>query len=387
MINSMAKSEQKTHRVNLHIYQSPFKFETRINKEIQTILDKNLADEIVICGTWEKGYPEVEYLNRRVKVIRIKTGFEKYKRNKITVLSSTILFSIKSLLKHRNSKITYINCHSLWVMPLCVVLKKITKAKLIYDAHELETERAALKGAKQKLAKILERRLIKQAHAIIVVGTFIAEWYRKEYSLKNVYLLRNIPLLTSRQSFHSDVFHKKFAIPDNHLIFIYQGVINSGRGIEIMLQAFMTVADNKHLVIMGYGPLETLVKEAAAKHANIHFQEAVPSSGLPQYTSGADVGVFVVENIGLSYYWCLPNKFFEYVYCGLPVIVSNFPEMSSIVTQFNCGWTIEPEHLLLADLINNLTIEDIRNKKKNFSTFYDAYNWESDSKILSEIYN
>jgi glycosyltransferase involved in cell wall biosynthesis len=270
----------------------------------------------------------------------------------------------------------------LWVLPLCVLIKKVTGAKLIYDAHELETERAGLKGFKQKFAKILERKLIPYADSIIVVGELIAEWYKSEYNRNDVYTIRNVPLLESVTTTKSNLLRQRFNISNDDFLFIYQGVINSGRGIEILLEAFKKIVKTKHLVIMGYGPLQNLVIKESTLNSNIHFMPAVLPQEISMFTSGADVGVFMVENVGLSYYWCLPNKFFEYLYCNLPVIGSDFPEMKRIINSYECGWTKEPTIENLISVVNSIEKSDILSKKMRLNELQKDINWRSDAMNL-----
>ena len=373
-------------RINLHIYPSPYKFETRINKEVTSIEQLNIFDSIIIAGTWAEGLAVNEIQSDKISVVRIKTGFETKSGFLFKVLN-TLLFNIKLYLYFRKITVGYINCHSLWALPLSVFLKRKDKAKLIYDAHELETERAGLKGYKQKTAKILERKLIKYCDKIIVVGDFIAEWYKNEYQRDDVYSIRNVPNKNSVVDEKSNILRELFGLSPEDIIFIYQGIINKGRGVDILIEAFKDNNDNKHLVIMGYGNQEYLAKEASIKYKNIHFVPAVLPKEIPLYTSGADVGVFMVENIGLSYYLCLPNKFFEYLYCGLPVIVSDFPEMKSIVDKYNCGWTIPPGLEAIKDKVRAVTSQEIQQKKGDLDRLYEEVNWERDIANLKNVFN
>ena len=369
-------------RINLHIYPSPYKFETRINKEVNSILEMDLADQIIIAGTWAAGLKESELQSDKIKIRRIKTIVDSLRKNVITKVLGVLFFNIRTFIEFRNQKLSHINCHSLWVLPLCVLLKKMTKAKLIYDAHELETERVGLYGVKQKLAKWLEKSLIKHTDSIIVVGHLIAEWYKKEYDVEKLYVIRNVPQLGTATNKKSNLLREKFNIPSSDLIYIYQGVINKGRGIDIMLDAFKNVATNNHLVIMGFGALENKVIYASKDCQNIHFMPAVKPHEIPIYTSGADVGLIVAENLGLSYYYGMPNKLFEYLYCGLPVITSNFPEMGKIVNDYQCGWTISPEVSELANKINQMDLNRMQEKKILLSKLYNDINWEEESQNL-----
>lgn len=185
----------------------------------------------------------------------------------------------------------------------------------------------------------------------------------------------------------TDLLRDTFGIPKDDLIYIYQGVINTGRGIEIMIEAFSKVDKNNHLVVMGFGGLEHKIIEAAKNHQNIHFMPAVKPQQIPLYTSGADVGLIIAENLGLSYYYGLPNKLFEYLYCGLPVITSDFPEMGKIVHDYQCGWTIMPQTEELIAIISQMSIESIDSKKTELKYLYDEVNWEKDITQLKNVFN
>lgn len=374
-------------RTNLHIYPSPFKNESRILKEIQSILELGLSDEIIIAATWAQGLKEVENLSNNITVVRIKTIFDRLPKILIIDILRFIAYNIKAYnLFKKNENIAHINCHSLSVLATGYFLKKKQKKILIYDAHELETERAGLRGIKQQLSKILEKKLINYCDYVIVVGEMIAQWYRDAYKRNDIYVIRNIPSKKIQLSATNDVFRKKWNIPNSHTIFIYQGMIRFGRGIEILLNTFKKLSHNNHLVIMGYGNQEEQVKEVAIKYANIHFHPAVHPFDIPRYTACADVGIHIPENVGISYYLSLPNKFFEYLYCGLPVIVSNFPEMSAIVKKEDCGWMIEPNITELTKLVGRLTKDEVNVKKTKLKDFSSRYNWEQDAEILKTIF-
>jgi len=91
------------------------------------------------------------------------------------------------------------------------------------------------------------------------------------------------------------------------------------------------------MVFMGYGELDTLIKEYANIYDNIYLKEAISPSVVLQYTASAYVGVSYIDNPSLNDELCLPNKLFEYIMAGLPVIVNNAPEMRKLVEQHNIG--------------------------------------------------
>jgi glycosyltransferase involved in cell wall biosynthesis len=269
------------------------------------------------------------------------------------------------------------------MLPLAVVAKRVKKCKLIYDPHELETERLGLYGFGKKISKWIERKFIFSSDAIIVVSESILKWYTASYQLSNIFLIRNVPHFF--QSKKSNVLREKFVIPNHQLIFIYQGLINEGRSIELYLRAFSKM-DHHHLVIMGYGPLEHLVIEYAGKFPNIHFQPAVKPSEVMDYTSSADIGLSLIENCCLSYYYSLPNKFFEYIMAEIPLVVSNFPDMADIVKLHDIGWPVDITEEHLVDTITSISEEQIGVKIGNLNKVKSQFTWENEESTLVKVF-
>jgi glycosyltransferase involved in cell wall biosynthesis len=108
-----------------------------------------------------------------------------------------------------------------------------------------------------------------------------------------------------------------------------------------------------------------MVRKYASDFPNIHFHPAIKPSEILSYTCSADVGLSIIENSCLSYYYSLPNKFFEYIAAGVPVIASDFPDMSAIVNEHKVGWTVDVNEEALSNLIAKLT--DVELKQPNTS--------------------
>lgn len=374
-------------RLNLHIYPSAFKHESRILKETKSIIDLGLADKIVIVAVWEEGLPEREQIDEKREVWRVKLPAKPAKRTIFSEASRYIRLMRKIYKEYKGSSVTHINCHSLAVLPIGVLFKRRKKGiTLIYDAHELETLRNGLYGARQKFSALLEKVLIGFVDELIVVSESIAEWYRKTYRLKKVHVVRNVPYRENIPVKRSPILKEKFGIKGDEILFIYQGLIAKGRGIELLINTFSRAGTDKHLVIMGYGPMEEEVKAAALKYPNIHFHEAVKQHEIIEYTSGADIGLSIIENTCLSYYYCLPNKVFEYLMCGLPLVVSNFPDMSQLVDRYKCGWKVEVSSEELLELVNEIKSEEVKEKKNNALNAREHLGWHIEEKELMKAY-
>lgn len=371
-------------RVNLHIYPSHFQFESRIVKQTKAISDLGIFDQIIILAFWKEGLEKEQKIDDFRSVVRIESFFESRSRgNKLMKLLGFFELLWKSLFYFKKVDLALINCHSLTVLPLSVAMKWFHNSKLCYDTHELETERNGLSGVRKKIEGLVESSLISKVDGLSVVGPSILNWYKERYSWKNPSCsLRNIPDDISFSEAKVKL-RDKFQIPQESILFLYQGLVGEGRGILELLEAFKALGPHSHLVIMGYGPLEETVLKKMSE--NVHWFDAVPQYEVLGYTVQADVGISLIENVCLSYYYSLPNKLFEYQKCGIPVIASNFPEMSSIINEFNSGWTVEPVSKEIVEFISTLTKEEIEIKRNNAINAKTRLDWHKEVKPYLEM--
>ena len=138
---------------------------------------------------------------------------------------------------------------------------------------------------------------------------------------------------------------------------------------------------------MGFGPYEQRIREFAEKYENIHFLAAVSQQKIPLYTGSADVGICLFENICLSHYYVLPNKFFEYTLSGLAVIASDFPDLSREIKNLGNGWNVKVNKRKLTELVNKLTMKDIEAKKEKSRSCRKSIGWHKEEVVLVSIYN
>jgi len=365
--------------VNVHIYPSSMKNESRILKEVQSIKKLNIFDEIILLGVYDKNLPSSWSIDETINVKLIKT----YGDNKI----SKYLFLYMALLKLMIvKKVKQLNIHNVEFLPFAFIAKKIFKSTVIYDAHELETERNQLKGKRQKLYRKIEKKFIGYCDRVIVVGDAIAEFYKKLYpKLDKPTTILNTPYYKINQK--RDIFREKFNISKDKTVFLYQGSLSRGRNVEMMLELFKHREDKAVIVFMGYGDFEELVKSYAKSCDSIYFHKAVTPDVLQEYTSSADFGISMIEDSCLSYHYCLPNKMFEYLMAEVPVIVSNLPEMKKVVEQHSVG-VVAKENTIegLEDAIEEAMSLDIDKVNKNIKNIKKIYNWEEQEKKLFALY-
>ncbi|MFW6272652.1 MAG: glycosyltransferase family 4 protein [bacterium] len=360
-----------------------FTNDSRVLKEAISL--KRAGYYVTVIALHEKSLADKEII-QDIYVRRFKLKTRNWSKIKIVQLIKYLEFLIKIVIYHRNTDIFHLN--GLAVLPFGVFTRIIfnRNLKIVYDAHEYETERNGHSMLEKKFRKFLERLMIKFADKVITVSESIAEEYQRLYKIKKPSLVLNCP--DYKECINSDIFRKQFNISNDKIIYLYQGAIGRGRGIENIIDAFKTTDHSNVLVIMGFGSLENLAKQAAKDFPNIFFQQAVPPDILLNYTSSADIGLCLIENTCLSYYYCAPNKLFEYIMAGLLVIVPDLYELSKIVKTNEIGVVIDkntPESIKNAlDSINN---KDIQKFKKNTTKLKEVFNWEQQEKVLLKTYS
>jgi glycosyltransferase involved in cell wall biosynthesis len=138
---------------------------------------------------------------------------------------------------------------------------------------------------------------------------------------------------------------------------------------------------------MGNGELEPLIREYVEKYDNIYVQEAVDPHVVLQYTASADVGVSYIDNPSLNDRFCLPNKLFEYVMAGLPVIVNDAPEMSRVVKQHQIGFVMQDLTVeALKKALDSLARIKPKIMKKNLKKASEVYCWENQERAMINAY-
>jgi len=221
---------------------------------------------------------------------------------------------------------------------------------------------------------------------VITVSDAIAEEYVRLYGIPKPHLVLNAPPF--KEVVKKDIFRETFGIKKEQTIFLYQGNLSRGRGVEVVLETFKALCDTKSVVVfMGYGELEASIKEYQKRYGNIYFHKAVTPDILLDYTSSADFGISMIEDVCLSYRYCLPNKMFEYIMAGVPVIVSNLPEMKKLVEQYDVGVVAKennPKELAEAIILASSLDKDYVQKQLN--SVKSIYNWEEQEKILISLY-
>ena len=349
---------------------------------------KNLYDTFLVNG-FDVEFIGFDWLTKDFKKSSGKVSIHKLKKG---FLSITFYLKFISLLKLKllSTKASIIFAEDIYTLPFVVILGKLKGSKIYYDSRELFGYLAGLKEKKfkQSIWKWIERFFITKADQIIVTGSMDGEFLRKEYGVKNIILLRNLPRFY-KSSVKTDI-HSNLRIDKSKKIILYQGVLLKGRGIE---KVFVVLKDLPDIVfvIAGSGEYEEYYKNLAVQLGlvdQVYFIGKFTQEDLPKITASAYIGVSLIENLSVSYYYALPNKLFEYIMAEIPVIASNLPQMKEVIEKYDVGFTVDfGNNDKLLSAIKKLTDDSAlyENKKQNCKTASQELNWENEVTKLLQI--
>lgn len=361
-----------------------FKNDSRVLKENISLSNAGYSSTVVALH--EEPLEEFQETHN-VRIHRVKLHTRSWSRIPLIRVLKYLEFCFTVAKKYSQSDI--IHCNDLKTLPVGAFIRSFfnRKIKIVYDAHEYETETIGLKGVQKILLKQLEKRLIHWADQVITVSNSIANEYVRLYGIQKPALVLNTPPL--KLATKQDKYRESLGIKKGQLVFLYQGGLTPGRGIEILLDAFESMEDDTaSIVFMGYGSLESRIKSSKVYKSRVFFHAAVSPDVILEYTASADFGISTIEDTCLSYRYCLPNKMFEYLMADIPIIVSNLPEMKRIVESNKVGIvasenTVEGLRLAIKQAISL----DRKQIKNNILNVKKTYNWEEQEKVLLQVYS
>jgi len=265
---------------------------------------------------------------------------------------------------------------------------RLSGQPFIYDAHELFTEvpEVVARPAVQRIWRRIEQFIVPRAQLAYTVGPALAQVFEARYG-RPFEVIRNISRLTEEELPPAPAA----APPEGYIL--YQGALNAGRGLEPLLEAMLTVAGR--LVICGEGDLSDALRAQAAAlgllaSGKVEFRGFVLPADLREVTRHAALGVMLLENQGLSYYYSLANKFFDYLHAGIPQLVVDFPEYRALNEQYDVAEMVpDLQPATLAAALNRLLRDEparYQHLAENCRRARPALSWQHEETKLLELY-
>jgi hypothetical protein len=368
--------------MNVHLYPSDFTSESRILKITEAITCEGIFDRVIMLGTWRLGLPRTQEVDACRTIRRL--GRPKVGGSLLSKVRGTLGWYVAAWQELRGQRIDCVNCHSLPVLPLCIALKWRHRALLVYDTHELETETTGSIGVRKPIMKLLERACICFVDATFVVGDRIGRWYHEAYKIDPV-VIKNMPQRVPVGTKPSDL-RARCGIPREAIVFIYVGIVAPGRGIEGTMELFVA-CPQFHVVFMGDGPLSKEVVRAHERYPNIHYVPAVAPAEVAAVARGADVGIWLQKITCLSYAYACPNKFFEYVQAGLPVMVQDDAvELRELIEAHGLGWSVPQDPSAILGRLGSIDRRAIEQARRAVLCIQPEMHWDFERTKLVDAY-
>ena len=300
--------------------------------------------------------------------------------NLIRHLFTLLEFYVRALLHIFSIKPSFIHCNDFIPLPLAFISKLLFRSKIIYDAHELESNRNGISFLTGKIIYLVERALWQHIDGFVTVSESIRSWYLNQFGVKQSIVILNSPSFQKLPQ-SSSYLRKHFDIPADCLIFIYVGYLMPGRSLEAIARIFASGSTHHHLVFLGTGSLQDSLQAISVNSTQIHFHPFVSHTEVVPILGSADVGLCFIENVSLSDYYSLPNKLFEYCFAGLKILACDFPEISKFVTTNSLGSITSSDFDSLTRSILNFSISSSTSKDMT------SFSWPIQAKMLYNFYN
>lgn len=360
----------------------------RVHKVASYLKEKG-ADLLVIGRQLPGSLPPGE---RAYKIHRIPCRFSKG-------VLQYLEFNLRLLLQLLKTRSDILIANDLDTLGPNYLVSVIGRKPLVYDSHEYFTGVPELKNRKGKrwIWKTLERILLPQVKYSYTVNDSIRDLYAREYGIQ-MEVVRNLPLKiheplrpveTANQEPGSEL-----SLPGDRQILIMQGAgINSDRGYEEAIDAMKYLPGNFLLVIIGDGNVLHQLKERVKRSSleqKVLFIKRVPYSFLKSYTRQAWLGLSLDKPISVNNSFSLPNKLFDYIHSGIPVLASDLVEVKKIIDRYNVGACI---HAVSAEQISRAVLDIYNNQdqylrwKENTISAAEELTWENEKKELDKIFD
>ena len=281
--------------------------------------------------------------------------------------------------------------HDLPMLPVASMAAGRRCARLVYDSHELYCETDFSRLEKKRWTEI-EAKYIQTCHAVITVNRSIAAELECRYGIPEVNVILNaehsakLPRVTK-------IFHELYSLSAGKKVLLFQGGLSAGRNLEGLAESMRFVRNSSVvLVILGDGVVERKLNAVIEKNnlfSRIYVHSAVPQKDLCRFTSAADAGVIPYQETCLNNLYCTPNKLFEFISAGLPILANDLPELRRMVEGQKIGQVgkmTTPRQI--AALIDDFFSDEKRfcSWKINLEEVGRAICWENEARKLVKIY-
>jgi glycosyltransferase involved in cell wall biosynthesis len=283
-------------------------------------------------------------------------------------------------------------------IPVGLALGRRDGAPVIYDARDIYVDArniARLPAFARRLFAGVERRWARRAARVMTVNRPYAEVMAERFGVALPAIVLNASYRRPTTTAHpKPLLHERLGLTSEARLVLYHGGLSPDRGIEQLIDALPLLPADVHLVLLGYGPLETSLRAQATEPAltgRLHLLPAVPPGELLDWVASADLAAMPIQPTTLNHRLTTPNKLLEAMAVGVPVVASNLPGMAGIVEDTGCGVLCEPTDpasiaSAIRTLLNASPAEREARRERTLAAAQGSYSWEAQLEILLAEY-
>ncbi len=272
--------------------------------------------------------------------------------------------------------------------------------RLVYDSHEIFMDAGSAAGLPTVLRRLLaayEGHLARRAYALVTVNEAYASVLERRLRPRRAVIVRNCPPRSPLSTTPAGLRAAAGIAPSSPLI-LYHGAFTRHRGMEQLVEAMLRPGlEDAHLALLGLGDLQPALETLAADprfDGRIHVVDAVRPQELLGWVAEADVDVMPLQRSTLNHYLCTPNKLWESLAAGVPVVVSDFPVMRRVVLENPdgpLGRACDPRDPgsiaeAIREVIEFAPTERARLRARCLRAAHERWNWETESSRLVGLY-
>ena len=281
-------------------------------------------------------------------------------------------------------------------VPIALDVARRSGAKVVYDARDIYLDAANLARLPRWLRWLVgrfERRWARSVDRILTVNRPYAEVMARRWGIELPLVVMNCSYRFTPPEPPERRFHEVLVLPPDCRVVLYQGGFSRDRGIEQLIEAIRDVP-NANLVLLGYGVLHAELEAAAADPRNdgrVHVLPAVAPTELLSWVAAADVVAMPIQPTTLNHRLTTPNKLFEAMAAGVPVVASDLPGMAPIVRETGCGVVCDPTDpsaiaAALRRILEAPSSEREAYRARALAAAHGTYNWERQLELLVAEY-
>lgn len=300
-----------------------------------------------------------------------------------------------------------IHAHDGVTLPTAAHAARDLGAKLVFDSHELETHRnPPLSRLQRRRMERMERKYLPQADKVMTVTNLLADYLSRNYRIARPTVVFNAPPATPRPAYddRTDVRSELYLRP-RRFLFVYTGQATLNRGLELAIIALSKLQGFRdpngrfersyHLAIVGgvqKGHDDALKRLADVNDVSskLHFLEPVAPQTVANYVSTANASIIPIIPVTLSYEYAMPNKLFEAMLSGNPIIGSDLMEMAPFIAENRLGLTYRADSPddCVEKMIELITrFPEFERSAEHQSKLAQEYAWEAQEKKLLAMYD